>query len=253
MELLFVILLAFIIAVLFSMLGLGGAIVYTPFFFWLGLDLLAAIPMALLLNAITTASASLTYLKEKLVDTRVAFPMISTSIPGAIAGSYIAQGMDAKLIILLLSIVLFAAGLRLLFFNSIGFSFKLNEREMIALGAGAAFLIGVASAIVGIGGGTFIVPLLLVLGFKTKNAAATSSFVITFMSISGFLGYLGFGGQMLDIRKMLFYAGIAAFAGAQVGSRVIFRRASSRAIERMFAVVLMFVVGKLLYDLIASF
>lgn len=251
MELLSVILLAFLIAVLFSMLGLGGAIVYTPFFFWSGLPLLTAIPMALLLNAITTASASLTYLKEKLVDTRVAFPMISTSIIGAIAGSYIAQRMDAKLIILLLSIVLFSAGLRLLFFNSIGFSFRLKEKETIVLGAGAAFLMGVASAIVGIGGGTFIVPLLLVLGFETKNAAATSSFVITFMSLSGFLSYLGFGEQMLDIR-MLLYAGIAAFTGAQVGSR-IFRRASSRAIERMFAVVLLFVVGKLLYDLIAGF
>ncbi len=50
MELLFIIFIAFFVAMLFSMLGLGGAIIYTPLFFWTGLPLLTAIPMALLLN-----------------------------------------------------------------------------------------------------------------------------------------------------------------------------------------------------------
>jgi len=59
MDILLVIVIAFLISVLFSMLGLGGAIIYTPLFFWLGVPLLAAIPMALLLNMITTASASI--------------------------------------------------------------------------------------------------------------------------------------------------------------------------------------------------
>lgn len=251
MELLLIIFIAFVIAVLFSIMGLGGAIIYTPFFFWLGVPILGAIPMALLLNTITTASASLTYLKQQLVNKKIAFPMILTSILGAIAGSYIAHRIDTELIILLLSAVLFVACLRMFFFNGIGFSLGIEETEKIIIGAGAAFLIGVVSAIVGIGGGTFIVPLLLILGFETKNAAATSSFIITFMSLSGFLGYLGFGEQTLDAR-MLLYAGIAAFIGAQVGSKELFRRASSRTIGRMFAVVLLFVVGKLLYDLMRS-
>ncbi len=249
MELLIIIVIAFMIAVLFSILGLGGAIIYTPLFFWLGIPLLTAIPMALLLNAITTSSASLTYLKHRLVDTRIAFPMILTSIIGALAGSYIAHRMDTKFIIILLSIVLFIAAMRLFFFSNIGFSVGKNEKEKILTGTCAAFFIGIISSMAGIGGGTFIVPLLLILGFGMKKATPTSAFIITFMSFSGFIGYVGFGQETLD-STLLLYAGAAAFMGAQVGSRMIFRRASSRMIELLFAIVLLFVVGKLLYGLL---
>jgi uncharacterized membrane protein YfcA len=50
--------------------------------------------------------------------------------------------------------------------------------------------------------------------------------------------------------SMLLYAGAAAFIGAQMGSRVIFKHTSSRTIELIFAVVLLAVAGKLMYGLI---
>ncbi len=245
MDLLLIIFIAFFISIIFSMLGLGGAIIYTPLFFWLGLPLLIAIPMALFLNMITAASASMTYLKLKLVNTKMAFPIISASVLGALIGSYLVRLIDTKIIIVLLSIILFSASIRMLFFNNISFSVETNVKKKRIVGAGAGFPIGVISSLVGIGGGTFVVPLLLILGFETKNAVATSSFIITFMSLSGFLGHMGFGNQELDI-SMLFYAGAAAFIGAQTGSRVIFKHASSRTINRMFAMVLLIVVIKLL-------
>lgn len=249
MELLFIIFIAFFVAMLFSMLGLGGAIIYTPLFFWTGLPLLTAIPMALLLNAITTASASTTYLAQRLVKTDVAIPIILTSILGAVTGSYLAPRAETGLLIALLSIVLFFASLRLLFFNNLGFAAGANENKKKVFGAVAGFLVGAISSLVGIGGGTFIVPLLLVLGFEIKNAVATSSFIVTFISLSGFLGHLNFGQQSMDV-SMLFYVGAAAFIGAQAGSRLIFKRTSSRTIEKMFALVLLLVAGKLLYGLL---
>lgn len=248
MELLLIIFIAFIIAVLFSMLGLGGAIIYTPFFFWLGVPILAAIPMALLLNVITTASASMTYLKQQLVNKSLAMPMIFTSVFGALAGSNLSHKIDTKLIIILLSIILFIASMRILFFSSIGVSVRVGGKKKILIGATAAFFIGTVSSLVGIGGGTFMVPLLLILGLETRNAVATSAFIITFMSLSGFLGYMGFSSE-LDIH-LLAYAGIAAFAGAQVGSKIIFRHISSNAINRVFAIILLFVAGKLIYGLL---
>jgi uncharacterized membrane protein YfcA len=248
MDLLLIIFIAFFIALVFSMLGLGGAIVYTPFFYWLGLPLLTAIPMALLLNAITTASASITYLKFRLVDTRIAYPIIFTSVPGAVLGSYLARTFNTDFIILLLSIILFFACVRILFFSSIGFSVGDTVKEKTWIGTGAGFLIGVVSSLVGIGGGTFMVPLLLILGFEIKNATATSSFIITFMALAGFLGHMGFGIQQLNM-NMLFYAGAAAFTGAQAGSKMVFLRISPRFINIMLAIVLLLVVGKLLYGL----
>ncbi|MCZ7356369.1 MAG: sulfite exporter TauE/SafE family protein [Candidatus Methanoperedens sp.] len=248
MEVLLIILVAFFIALVFSMLGLGGAIIYTPLFFWLGLPILIAIPMALLMNAITTASASITYLKNQMVDTRTAFPIIGTSIPGALTGSYLVRVMDTGIIILILSVVLLAASIRIFFFSSIGFTLGTTFKKKIWIGACAGFLIGVISSLVGIGGGTFVVPLLLVLGFEMKNAIGTSSFIITFTSLSGFLGHMSFGGQNMDM-TILFYAGAAAFIGAQTGSRVIFKNISSRSLELMFALVLLLIAGRLLYGL----
>jgi len=126
---------------------------------------------------------------------------------------------------------------------------KDGENKKIFIGTGLAFIFGIISSLVGIGGGTFIVPLLLIIGLEIKSAAATSAFIITFTSFSGFMGHLVFGTQTLDI-KVLFYAGLAAFAGAQIGSKMIFKHVSSKGISNLFALILLFVAGKLLYGLI---
>ena len=248
MELFLIILIAFSVSVLFSMLGLGGALIYTPLFFWLGLPLLTAIPMALLLNTITTASASTTYLKHRMVDLETAYPVILTSIPGAYIGSYLAGRVDTHIIILLLSVILFLASMRILFFSKAGFPGILG-RKRVVIGAVVGFIIGIVSALVGIGGGTFIVLLLLVLGLSPKNAAATSAFIITFIAFAGFISHLSFGYENLD-KELLFYAGISAFVGAQTGSRLMFRRVSQETISRIFAIVLLFVAVKLMYGLL---
>lgn len=248
MELLLIIFIAFFIAMLFSMLGLGGAIIYTPVFYWSGLPLLTAIPMALFLNMITTASASATYLRQRIVDTKIALPIIITSISGAFMGSYLARIVNKEIIIFILSLSLLFAGLRILFLSSRGLAAGISGNRKMLAGAFSGFMIGALSSFVGIGGGTFIVPLLLFLGLPIKKAAATSSMIVTFISLSGFLGHLSQGVEYLDT-GLLLYAGVAAFIGAQAGSRVIFRRVSSGMIEKTFALVLLLVGIKMLNGL----
>ena len=248
MELLHIISIAFFIAVLFSLLGLGGAIIYTPLLYWSGLPLLAAIPMALLLNMITTASSAITYQRLRLIDIRIALPIILTSLPGAYVGSKLARIIDLQLLILLLSIIIIFAGIRILFFQIKSTSIISPDKRILA-GAIAGFFISAVSSLVGIGGGTFIMPLLLIFGLETKKAVGTSAFIVTFISLSGFLSHMSLGGQNIDVNIMIF-AGIAAFAGAQAGSRLIFKKTSPRSIEIMFSLVLLLVGSKLLYGLI---
>src|SRR3972149_11763598 len=111
MELWIIIIIAFFVSLVFSMIGLGGALIYTPLFYWTGLPLLVAIPMALLLNAITTISASTTHLKQKLVETGIAYPVIATAIPGALVGSYFARRVEAGRLRPLLSVILVLASI----------------------------------------------------------------------------------------------------------------------------------------------
>ncbi len=247
MQLLLIILIAFFIAVLFSLLGLGGAIIYTPLFYWSGLDILTAIPMALFLNMITSTSSATTYFKQRIADTGIALPIILASIPGALVGSRLARIIDMKLLILILSIIILFAGIRILFFEIKGTS-VISVKKRAITGAFAGFAISAVSSMVGIGGGTFIMPLLLFLGLETKKAVGTSALTVTFISLFGFLSHMSQGEQHIDVSIMIF-AGIAAFAGAQAGSRLIFRKTSPRTIERIFALVLLLVGGNLLYGL----
>ena len=65
----------FVIALVFSMLGMGGSQLYIPVLFWLGMDFKTeAIPLGLLLNAVNSSSAAVTYIRHRLVNWRVALP-----------------------------------------------------------------------------------------------------------------------------------------------------------------------------------
>ncbi len=71
----------FVIATVFSMLGMGGSQLYTPILYWLGMDFKSeAIPLGLLLNLINSASAAVVYARKKLIDWRVAIPFGVTMI-----------------------------------------------------------------------------------------------------------------------------------------------------------------------------
>ena len=175
--------------------------------------------------------------------------MILASTIGALTGSYFASMIETKVLIILLCIILLFAALRILIFNNIGVMVKDGKNKKILVGAGLAFIFGIIYSLIGIGGGTFIVPLLLILGLETKTAAATSAFIITFISFAGFAGHMVFSTKTLDL-EVLFYAGLAAFVGAQIGSKIIFKRVSSKCISNLFALILLFVAGKLLYGLL---
>ena len=62
------------------------------------------------------------------------------------------------------------------------------DRALVMLVLGGAF--GLVSGLVGVGGGTPVPAVLLVLGFDTKKAGYAVSFVILFSTLGGFLTLL---------------------------------------------------------------
>ncbi|MCL7475882.1 MAG: sulfite exporter TauE/SafE family protein [Methanosarcinales archaeon] len=239
----------FFLAVLFSMLGLGGALVYVPLFYWLGIDILVAIPTALLLNGITTSSAAITYLRKKMVDLHTAAPFIAASIIGAPIGAYFTQFTPVETLLWILSGVLALAGTQMIFSrnpedNRIQVE---NNGRRIMIGLVFGFVIGAAAGLMGIGGGVFIVPALVMLGFGTKRASATSAVIVAFISFSGFLGHLGTG--RLDMTLMA-YTAVAAFLGGQVGSHLMHSKIQSKTIKQLFGAVLWIMAVKIVSGLL---
>jgi len=79
--------------------------------------------------------------------------------------------------------------------------------EFILLGSS----VGALSGFFGIGGGTILIPMLLFLGYATKEAIGISSVVMVFSSIFG--SYLNYKKGNLDV-KMVLFIGLGGFIGA---------------------------------------
>jgi hypothetical protein len=108
--------------------------------------------------------------------------------------------------------------------------------------AGAAS--GFLSGLTGVGGGVFLTPLIIALGWASpKRAAALSPPFILCNSAVGLLGVL-IAGQRLTSNMPLYAVG--ALAGAVLGSAIARRGMSQRATRYVLAVILMFAGLRLL-------
>lgn len=237
----------FFLSVLFSMIGLGGAIVYVPVFYWSGIDLLSAIPMGLLLNTATSASAAFTYLRKKLVELRVAVPFLIISMIAAPMGAYCTRLVSVNILLGIFSIIMLLVGIQM---------FKPEKEILIGshdhpfslpLILASGFVVGFIGGLLGIGGGSLIMPLLLYFGYAVKKSAATSGLIVLFTSLAGLVGHLG---SWQPDMQLVTYITIAAILGAQVGSHLMHTRMEPETLRKMVGVVLLIMALRIISGLI---
>jgi len=227
----------FAIAFVFSMLGMGGSQLYIPILFWLGMDFKTeAIPLGMLLNVVNSSSAAITYSRKKLVAWRVAIPFAVAMIAFAPVGVWLNMRLPVKP--LLLFFALFTASAAVLMLS--GWRPQrgtMSSRGRVTLGLTAGSSLGLVAGLIGRGGGSFIVPLLYIVGLEAKMAAATSSFVVTCSGTSSFVSHLATAARP---RWGVWITCVAAvLTGSQIGSRLMAERMKSRAVKRVFGWVLL--------------
>ncbi len=242
------ILLIFALAFIFSMLGLGGAMLYIPVFTWFGFDLKeVAIPTGLFLNSITALSAAIYYYRAKMVDVKGAAPIILAAIIAAPIGAHFTHLIPTDILITLFSIAMIAAGSKMLLSASHKEPTSLLAFKKRAILTGTAGLfIGFTSGLLGIGGGFLFVPMMMAVGYPTKQAAATSAFIVLFSSFSGFLGHAAEGHFNWQV---LIFCTIAVIIGAQIGAKVMKEKMKARWIKQMFGILLIFVAIKFSWNI----
>ena len=234
-----------VLAFIFSMIGLGGAMLYVPLLHWFGFDFKTeAIPTGLLLNGITAVSAAIVYFRSKMVDVKGSVPLIASSFLGAPVGAYLTSLVPTTVLILLFAVsMLFAGGRMLLTASHPDKGVMMEARSRYLIMGSGGFIIGLIAGLLGIGGGFLFVPMMLAMGYPTKRAAATSSFVVIFSSFSGFAGHLAEGHFNWPL---MFCTTIGVIVGSQVGAKVMKEKMKAKWIKQMFAVVLLGVGLKLL-------
>jgi hypothetical protein len=239
----------FSISLVLTMVGLGGGLIFSPLFIILGFAKSEAASASLFLNLIAAASAAYTYSRKKMVDFSLAIPLIIPSSLAATIGAYLNMRIDVKPFLIILAVVLALAGVRMLISTSGEVeAVSVGPSKKIIGGIGIGAVIGVMGGLLGIGGGVFIVPLLIyVMKTPTKIAAASSTFIVCFSSLTGFIGYVS-----LETINWLFIlpAAVASFAGGQAGARIMSSKLKGRSIRIIFSVILFVLCAKLVHQVV---
>lgn len=243
----FIVFLIIIIAsFIFSMLGQGGALVYVPILNWAGFDMVkVAIPLAILLNGLTTALVLIPFARKKMVDWKGGAVMALTALVAAPLGAMTSPLVPVLTLKLLFAIMVVVAALRILWISGKAdpetiLSFR--KRSLIGFLVGS--FAGFSGGMLGVGGGFIIAPILMMMGYKTKEAAATTAFVVTFSSFSGFLGHVS---QSRMNWPLMIIGIIAVLIGSQLGGRYVINKAKSRQVKLIYAVVLLLIAAKMIY------
>jgi len=117
-----------------------------------------------------------------------------------------------------------------------------RKRSLIGFFVGA--FAGFTGGMLGLGGGFIIAPILMMMGYKTKEAAATTAFVVTFSSFSGYLGHMASGEMNWLLTGIVV---IAVIIGSQLGGRYMTQKAKSKQVKIIYAIVLLLIAARMTY------
>lgn len=229
----------FTVAVLYSSVGHGGASGYLAVMALFAVEQSIVRPTALILNLFVSSIAAFQFYRAGFFDFRIFLQFAAGSVPLAFVGGMIHLPSNAYKIVL--GFVLIVAAARL------AWNFT-NDREPSpprwgpAVMAGAA--IGLLSGLVGVGGGIFLTPVLLLMNWTdTRRAAGISALFIFVNSLSGLAGSRD---QVVTLQPMVYgWVGVAV-AGGLLGSTLGSTKLGSLTLRRVLALVLVFAGLKLI-------
>jgi uncharacterized protein len=228
----------FIIAALYSAVGHAGASGYIAVMSLMGLSPLVMKPTALALNILVAVIATAQFVRAGHFSWALFWPFAVLAVPCAFVGGYIHLPMQGFKV--MVGLVLLYSAVRLLWRTQPDQTTSPAPLG-VALLAGAC--IGFLSGLTGTGGGIFLTPLILFMGWANpKPAAAVSALFILLNSVAGLLGHFS---SIQALPSFLGYLLLSAGLGGLIGSYFGSRQLASQGIKRFLAVVLLIAGGKL--------
>lgn len=240
MEPVFIIAAIFIVAVLYSSVGHGGASGYLAVMAFLAVPPEITRPTALTLNLFVASIAFVQFYRSGFFSWSMFWPFAAASIPMAYLGGRIE--LPAHIYKVILGIVLILTAIRLSM--SLISKREVSEPRLpVALAIGAA--IGIVSGMVGVGGGIFLTPVLLLMNWsEARTAAGVSALFILVNSIAGLAGLFN-NAPALPVTVLPWLA--AAIIGGILGSAIGSKRFDTLALRRTLAAVLVLAGAKLIF------
>lgn len=229
-------------AFLYASVGHGGASAYIAAMAIAGVAPAEMRPLALQLNVLVSAIAAVKFYRAGHFRWRLFWPFAVTSIPAAYLGGAITLPGTAYKV--LVGAVLLYAAWQLWWSARAGEEMRPLRDVPVALAMAIGGALGVLSGLTGVGGGIFLSPLLLLLGWAgTKQTSAVAAPFILVNSLSALAaGFVKNPAMPPDYAWLLMAAVlVGGWTGAEYGSR----RFSNPIIRRALALVLAIAGGKM--------
>lgn len=235
----------FIVAFIYSSVGLGGGSSYTALMAIFGMDTTAIPLISLSLNLFVTSVGSYNFIRNKHARIKLIFPFLISSIPMAYLGGALKLPKDIFYWILLISLVLVA--LRIYVWQNTAVKLKIDQKMRIIISLIIGSVLGLVAGIVGIGGGIYLVPLIIILGLGSeKEAAACGAVFIWLNSLSGLLSRLQFNSiDLTSYIPLIAAVMVGGTFGSFMGSFKFSPKVMEKTLGAIILVAIFFLIKKI--------
>ena len=236
----------FVLSIISGMLGLGVAFSAVPF---LGLFFNSLVhqiqPLSLILNGVTALFAVIGFAKSGYVLWKKAMYLAVVTAFGAPIGSFMAQSINQTYI----WYIYFAAVAYLAYIIFKPVKEENEGEENFNLALTLAFPISILSGLLGVGPGFLLLPTLIILGFKTKQAAGINAFAVILPSFSALIPH--FKTAQIDFSLALWFI-VAGAVGSYLGARITSKYLPDKKVKQFFGIVLVLITLYKIYTLRGS-
>ncbi len=256
-----VLLVVLVATVLFAAAGLGSATLVIPVLVFSGLSPEEAISYGLLVNVISSSVVNIAHIHSGDFRFKFSIPTVSATFVASFIGAYLSSLINHRVLMGIFAVFLIYSSLSMLGLNLLYVVLGRRESgsykeachgwrvsavlELVVLG----FISGILAGMLGIGGGSILLPIMVQSGYDPKEIVPMVSFVVLMSSIGGFVSHIAVGNVDFSRAVVL---GTIAFAGGIVGF-LLKRKMSSSSLKKVLGVLLIIIAVKVVWKVFKGF
>lgn len=230
-----------VVACLYASVGHGGASGYLAVLSLTALASRSVAASALVLNLVVASIAFLAFQQANRFSWKLTWPFLVGAAPFAFLGSTIK--LSEKAYFTLVGVVVLWAGIRLLMARIDSAQVDFDRPPSTPTGVLVGAAVGLLSGLVGVGGGIFLSPILVLAGWAdAKRTSATSAIFIVSNSAIGLMARAQAG---LDLPPNFLWLAAGGASGALLGSWIGAKRLPVPWLRRLLGAVLLVAAIKL--------